>query len=237
MSERTRVRMIAAFLVVTVLVCAAVSVDSMQRDLLVRTQRALAGAGVAFYGVEMDGRDAVLSGFVPSREQADRIEAIVQTVPGVRAVRSDLVIERIVEPPTGPGAVTSSALALPSLRLQRLGDRVMLAGTLPDDGTAEALAAAATQRYGEDNVRDSMRRSGSTGSSPWIEAAATLLDLLDALEDNGRLTITGTSAHLFGQVRNRAQRDEIEQTARDLSSLRWRFDLLTSDGATGGGAP
>ncbi len=238
MSARTRLGLISALLVASLVVCVAMSVDSIQRQLLVRSQGALAGAGIAFYGVEIDGRDVMLRGFVESQEQADRIERLVGAIPGVRAVGNELVIERVMEPTLAVPEGATAGLRSPSLRLQRLGDRLVLSGTFPDDGSAARLIRAAQERYGAANVINSLRTSTATGRADWTDTGPALLEVLDAVDDNGRVAIRGSTAHLFGQVRSRELRGELEQAAQNIAAgLTWRFDLLTRDGATGGGAP
>ncbi len=233
MSERARFWLISGFLIFTVAICMGVRVDVIERDLLARTQEALGAAGIAFYGVGFEGRDAVLHGFVSSPEQADRIDAIVAAVEGVRTVGRSMAIERIPEPERSAPAV------LPVLRLQRLGDRLFLAGRFPDDGSHRALVAAAEERFGKANVSTDLRANAAVASSQWVDRAAALVEIMEKLEGNGRLSIQGDTALLFGQVRDRTDAVEVRALTDSIGPLRWSLDLTVLDAigtGTGGGA-
>jgi len=237
MRARARFRTLCGLLGLTLALSVFVAVDSIQRDLLVRSQHALAASGLAFYGLELQGRDVLLHGFVSSSNESRRIEQVIRTVPGVAHVRNELVVERVADATRAAGAHSGSVSPLPSLRWQGLGSHFVISGILPDDGSLDDLMRALLQRYGRGNVSSRAVASDAVGRAGWLDAIPRLLDLMSTLDGNARLVITGHSAHLFGQVEGRRQRHQVQRSALRIGGLQWRFDLVARDGSTGGDAP
>ena len=110
MRARARFRALCGLLGLTLALSVLVAVDSIQRDLLVRSQHALAASGLAFYGLELQGRDVLLHGFVSSSNESRRIEQVIRTVPGGAPVRNELWVERVPEGPPAAGGASHVAL-------------------------------------------------------------------------------------------------------------------------------
>jgi len=224
MTDRRRAKIVGAFLVASAIVCATVRVDGIRRDLTVRTQQALAAAGVAFYGIEIRGRDVRLHGFVRSRNEGEKISQIIAEVRGVRAVSSDLIVEHVAE------SQRASAVAPPMLRLQRLGARLFLAGQFPAGPYRGRLAAAAAQRFGPDSIMDNVRQRKALDSPAWLREVAVLIQIMARLHDRGRLVIEGSTALLVGQVGDPEAGAEIRRLASSVPGLRWRFEIVDGNG-------
>ncbi|WP_410618291.1 OmpA family protein [Amycolatopsis sp. cmx-8-4] len=82
------IRLIPIAVLVTALLAGVVTwaqAGSIQRDLITKSQDALAAAGLPAGTVSFDGRDATLSGFPP--DKALRALEVVQNVDGVRAAQ------------------------------------------------------------------------------------------------------------------------------------------------------
>jgi hypothetical protein len=232
MSERGRFVLIAGLLVAAVLISAAVAAQRVRMEVLSGAQLALSAAGIPFYGVDVDGRDVVLRGFVPSSELADRMVATVAAVPGVRSVRDETVVERISsrQRAVAPGAA-------PELRVQRLGSRVRVSGRLPSAAAATAWVDALSARVGSGRVESALREDPGVQPLDWLGETEALAALVADLQTGCVLTVRGNAASLSGPVRDAEQRDRIVETARAVPSLTWRFDLFALDGSVGGGAP
>ena len=64
---------------------------AIETDLLQRTRQALAEAGLPTHIVHFNGRDGVLTGTVAGEADAERLQAIVSSVYGVRHVENHLI--------------------------------------------------------------------------------------------------------------------------------------------------
>lgn len=230
---RKRFWLITALLVVALGVCATARIASIRQDLRGRAQEALAAAGVPFYGLDISGRDVVLHGIVASEERASEITSILAAVSGVRDVHDGLVVERIEI------RTAAAVMRPPSLRIQRLGERVFLAGRLPDEESADRLRAAAVRAFGGGNVTSELRVDSTVGAPPWVSTGEQVVELLGAVHGNGRLSIEGDTALLFGLVRSNSERQQLIDDASSIAALRWQYDLVAIDGAIGdaGSAP
>lgn len=229
MSERTRFRGITLMLIGALILSVVVTLAAMQRDILRRSQAALASAGVAYYGLELDGRDAVLSGFVPSRDQAERIIAIVGAVPGVRAVRDELIVERVLDSAPAPARLPTA-----ELRLQRLGSRLVISGRV-SDADAQNLMRTARQAFGSHLVRSDLRVDNELEPNDWLTDAGPLVGIMTAMSATGRLSVRGDQAILGGRVGSAVERRRIDELAASIPGLSWRFDLFNAGGSAASG--
>lgn len=232
MSERIRFTLISLILIVAVVVSAAVNVQRIRMEILSGAQLALSAAGIPFYGVEADGRDVVLRGFVSSADLGERMVAIVAAVPGVRTVRNQTVVERIV--PRGAAPVGGAPA---ELRVQRLGQRVRVSGRLPTAGAVTAWVESLAAVAGGRNVESALMEDARVQEHPWVAEARVLAQIVGELQSGAVLTLRGSTAVLSGPVDSAQQRDRIVERARSLPDLAWRFDLFALDGSVGGGAP
>lgn len=78
---------------------------AIETDLLQRTRQALAAAGLPADSIRFSGRDGILTGTVATEEEAQRLQSVVGSVYGVRAVNNRLI-------PAGTGAVATPAPVL-----------------------------------------------------------------------------------------------------------------------------
>lgn len=79
--------------VVTVLTLLSVLLQqpAIETDLLQRTRQALAEAGLPADMIRFSGRDGILTGAVASEAEAERLQAVVGSVDGVRVVKNRLI--------------------------------------------------------------------------------------------------------------------------------------------------
>jgi len=229
-SERGRFATLTLVLLVAVVISAVINVQRIEMQLLAAAQVALSSAGIPFYGVEVDGRDVSLRGFVPSAEFASRLVSTVSTVPGVRAVHDETVVERVASRryPVVAGLV-------PEMRIQRLGSRVRISGLLPAGGTAAAWVDALSSRFDPRVLESALQEDPRVVDAAWVREAEALTDLIAELGSGGVLAIRGGIASLSGIVAGGSQRDRIVERGRSIPALEWRFDLFSLDGSAGGG--
>lgn len=83
--------LILAVLLFLLALCVYRHLQSIPADISYRVRTAVEQAGYAPGPIRVDGRDVILTGTV-ARSTATRMSAIVKSVPGVRAVRTDLTI-------------------------------------------------------------------------------------------------------------------------------------------------
>lgn len=232
MRERSRFALIVVVLLVAVAVSTAVNVQRIRMEVLSGAQLALSAAGIPFYGVDVDGRDVVLRGFVATADLGERMVAIVAGVPGVRSVHNATVVERVAT-----RAPAAAAGMPPEVRVQRIGTRVRVSGRLPSAGAVSAWVESLREAVGAAAVESLLIEDASVGDREWIARPRALAEMVGAMESGGVLSLRGRTAVLSGPVAGATQRDRIVETARSLPDLTWRFDLFALDGTVAGGAP
>ena len=117
--------------IAVILVTLVWGIGNAEAKLQDATRAALQDGG---YGIAVDvsGRDATLYGTVSSETQAEEIVAMVDSIPGVRNVNSELVVIQPVEP----------APVAPQVSMRLVGDAVTLLGRVPDEETVTDLVVA-----------------------------------------------------------------------------------------------
>ena len=174
---------------VTTLVFAAVAVFArhgvVERDLAGQVAAALSADGDGWATVVVSARDVTIGGMAPSIESQQQAVALVAKIAGVRAVKngSDLL------PIVSPFVWTA----------RRQGTALMLAGSVPSEGSRAAVLAAARRAIPDAEITDAMQ--AARGAVPAFNAAAAFgLARLAALGDgsatlsDATLAVTGTAA-------------------------------------------
>lgn len=136
-------------------------------DHLTRAGReALARANYSWARVKVSGRDLTVSGIAPDTTHRERVVALLETVPGVRVIRDELLTSR--DAPARAAVPEREALVLEMEReVQALrpdlpyGFRIDLeagvatmSGSVPDATAKESLLGLASQRFGGDRIID-----------------------------------------------------------------------------------
>jgi outer membrane protein OmpA-like peptidoglycan-associated protein len=107
--------MIALLVVATLSTIAVIfKRPAIETDLLQRTRQALTEANLPVDKISFRGRDGILQGAVSSKEQAARLQDVVQQVYGVRDVDNQLELE----PPAKGAAETTFQTALEAAALE-----------------------------------------------------------------------------------------------------------------------
>jgi outer membrane protein OmpA-like peptidoglycan-associated protein/osmotically-inducible protein OsmY len=145
-------------------------------DLGTRSDAALSSADFAWAHVDVDGRDAVLSGTATTQAKIDDAIAHVASVRGVRGVESHVALAEYVSPFPFSASIKSGA--------------VTLSGAYPDESVHAALLATASGARDETKLYSGAPDSFATAAKFGLGALADLDDGEVKLADLS-LTVTG----------------------------------------------
>ncbi len=175
-------------------------------DLTERTNGALADAGLGeFASVEIDGRNAILTGKVGSQPDSDRAEEVVANTTGVRSVDNQLAI----------GEIAQAQRIQPSLSFASNENGVELSGTVSDQAYATKIENTAKETYGEDNVTGSITVDPNSTNPGWWPAVEQLTPDLQAL-DGGSFAVADGALVLTGTAPEEQAKADIEAKATEL---------------------
>ena len=195
---------------------------SVADDLQPRAEQALTAAGFDSVRVELDGREATISGGMP--EELSRAELVVEGVDGIRWV--DVVRGTAANP-----APLERDDTTPTLDLRRTPRGIALAGTVPDADAAVGIKVRAAEVFGVPVTGD-LVIDPAVGSSSWVTELSDVLGEVVAVKGL-RLTIDGSGTlELVGTIESEAGADRIRRivgsvvTELDLMS---RLDVVPGD--------
>jgi hypothetical protein len=230
--NRTRFYLIVALLGFALAITVMATVGEIRQDLLVRGQKAIAAAGIPYYDLRIDGRDAVLAGFVTEDTDVARLTAVVGQVNGIRTVRNEVTVERIA--PSAREGVSVRAGRPPELRAQHLGDVLIVTGSLPMDGSADELERALTAAFPCATLRMDVRQDDSVGARAWTGSLGRIVAALAELDEPSRLAAYGEVVQLSGQISEPAQRARLDDILMGLPTVEWRLTVINRSGSIGG---
>lgn len=157
---------------------------SIKQDLTERAKAALMASGSPWAGVDVNGRDAVLTGRAIQDNEPPRAEETVRQVWGVREVENRAILPPKIEP------FNWSA--------RRRGNRIRLAGYVPDRATRQAVLGLTKAAMPGLEVVDRMHTArGVPAPDTWLAGLSFALKQLsllrqgDARFDDLALTISG----------------------------------------------
>jgi OOP family OmpA-OmpF porin len=163
-----------ALWVVMVLVALVWGVDNAEATLRDAARRRIAADGHNI-AVDFSGRDARLIGTVESDAIAQEITGVIDALPGVRDVNSDLVVVP-TEIPEVLGA---------NLSVRVIGDTVSVSGLVPNEETEIDLTEAAEAEFGAGQVINSLVVDDDVASSPWLGRIQDVFAHLGGLRSGG----------------------------------------------------
>lgn len=163
--------------------------DRIQQDLAERAKAALVQGGSAWAGVDINGRDIVLTGRAVQDNEPPRAEDTVRKVWGVREVENRAILPPKIEP-----FIWSA---------RRRGNRVRLSGYVPDRATRQAVLGLTKAAMPGAEVVDRMNTArGVPSPDTWLSGLSFALKQLsmlkegDARFDDLALTISGEAEDL-----------------------------------------
>ena len=158
--------------------------ESIKQDLTERAKAALMASGSPWAGVDINGRDAVLTGRAIQDNEPPRAEETVRQVWGVREVENRAILPPKIEP------FNWSA--------RRRGNRIRLAGYVPDRATRQTVLGLTKAAMPSLEVVDRMNTArGVPSPDTWLAGLSFALKQLsllrqgDARFDDLALTISG----------------------------------------------
>jgi len=158
--------------------------ESIKQDLTERAKAALMESGSPWAGVDVNGRDVLLTGRAIQDSEPPRVEETVRRVWGVREVENRAILPPKIEP------FNWSA--------RRRGNRIRLAGYVPDRATRQAVLGLTKAAMPGLEVVDRMNTArGVPSPDTWLAGLSFALKQLsllrqgDARFDDLALTISG----------------------------------------------
>lgn len=140
--------------------------DDIEADLQRRSLETLKEANISTVKVDIDGRDAILSGMVSSLDIKDKSEKLISEVYGIRSVKNQIALEKDV-------SVTSSFF-----NLKFHPDFIDLVGLLPDSASRKKLIEQVKQAFKERNLKIDLDVDAEIEKPEKLEAVLTGLKLI-----------------------------------------------------------
>jgi OOP family OmpA-OmpF porin len=211
------------FIALTVF-CVTRHAPRIAERLAASTSTSLSEGGIDWADVHLEGRSATLTGVAPSLAERERAIRLVSSVGGIGGV-----VDRLdVLPPVF------------EFIAERRGDKVILTGNIPKDGSKAAVIGRAATLFGADAVVDRIQESGPAPDDSWVNMARRGIDLIVSL-DSGRVRLRNRDVSLSGvalsaQEQQRLSFELLEELPSGYTS---RLDIsvpapgvLTSEGCS-----
>ncbi len=211
-SKQTRIRLLVIAWLLLVGGAVAVGVSAAQNDLGLKTEDALASAGINA-AVEVSGRDVTVTG---SAADQDKVEALVGAISGVRVVNfvddsnagaaPDNTTTTTPAPPSTTQTTAASSTLPPisddtpgnvsRLEARLEGGQLTLRGTIPDAEAAARLGVVADLIYAP-LLDNQLEVDPEAEPASWVPQVANAIAVLPIVGTSG-LTINGEEATVFG---------------------------------------
>lgn len=182
-----------ALWVVMVLVALVWGVDNAEATLGDAARRRIAADGHNI-AVDFSGRDARLIGSVESDVIAQEITDVIDALPGVRDVNSDILV-----------VTETTATREPNLSVRVIGDTVSVSGFVPNEEAETDLIAGAAAQFGTGHVINSLVVVDDVALSPWLGRIQDVFAHLGELRSGG-FTANSQGVVVEGEVISEAAR-------------------------------
>jgi osmotically-inducible protein OsmY len=204
----------------------------IQADLWNRGRAALESKGYDPNILSMNGRDAVLTGTVPTEAIKADAEAVLRSINGIRqvALQNNLAVAS-----TPAVAETPDTAPLPDLIPQRdptlsvavAAGTVTLSG-LVAGGSKPQILEAATELYGEGNVIDNLEVADDVAEPNWLAGALGLLPQVKNEVQEGRLEATSEGITLSGTAASEQAKAGLGVAAQNATGLEVKNNLAVA---------
>ena len=203
----------------------------IERDVATRVNTTMAEQGLLFATAQVKGREVTVVGDAPDAEARDKALSAASHVFGVAKVADGMsvngVLVRVASETTAmpeeaiikvvdAKPVAESPAALPAqdyrLTIIKNGEQVNLTGMIPDEASRKVLVRLASDRYGADNVTDTMTVVAGAPEG-WRSAVGTVLFNLSGLE-KATATISNTEVMVDGEALDQAFADKAEDNMK-----------------------
>ncbi len=209
MGRLLKILIAVVLLVLLLLWCLRNHPPAIESSLTQTTNRVLTEKGRGWATSVLDGRDVILTGMAPTKQ--DRIAAakIVSDVKGVRVVDNQITVAPppAAEVAPAPAPEPEPVLSPFGLRASLSTDVLTLSGIVPNQLQRESIVGFATQQFPNARVVDELR-VGSHSPQSWREGLDVGLNQLARLTE-GVLQIDAARWTLSGLAQDAGVRDSI----------------------------
>jgi osmotically-inducible protein OsmY len=213
----------------------------IQADLWARGRAMLESKGYDPEILSMNGRDATLTGIVPTEDIKADAEAVIRSIAGVRqvAVQNNLAVSSVPAvtevPNTAPTPDLVSNLVspdqisprTPSLSVAVAAGTVTLSG-LVAGGSRPQIIEAATELYGEANVVDNLEVADDVDAPGWLVGALELLPQVKNEVQEGKLEATPEGITLSGTAATEQAKSGLAVAAQSATGLTVQNNLTVA---------
>jgi osmotically-inducible protein OsmY len=205
------------------LLCTFRDARTIQADLWAKGRAALEAKGYDPNMLLVSGRDAILTGTVPTEAMRTDAEAVIRGIRGMRqvAVQNNLAVAEVpavaevLDTAPTPDLVP---LRGPSLNMSVAAGTVTLSG-LVAGGSRPQIIEAATQLYGEGNVIDNLEVADDVEEPSWLAGALALLPQIKNEVQEGRLEVTPEGITLSGMAASEQAKAGLAAAAQSATGL------------------
>ncbi|NKB90011.1 MAG: hypothetical protein GKS06_17505 [Acidobacteria bacterium] len=233
---RRRFYGMCAFLALALGIAMVASARGIEQRLLLAGQAAIAQANIPYYDLEIDGRDAVVGGFIAEGTDVETLRRTLQRVNGIREVRLEGVVGRLADSDLRAQTLPEARATIEAeLRIYGAGCLIRMNGSVPDNGFVDELQAAFVDSELCGPVEASLRANDSVKSAAWTDDARTIVEIVTSMRGIYRLTAYGSTIRVFGASQSDSVLDRLDELSAKLSGV--DFQLVASRGDSSGGAP
>ncbi len=178
----------------------------IEADLAEQGKRRLNGAGFASTILQLNGRDATLSGTAASRDDREEVARIIGEIPGVRVVDNQMIV-------AGSSPLTFA--------LERSPTAITLRGAVPTTDSRDRLVSQATKLWGEEKtVVDELTIDPAVADPAWLAGLPAALRVFDLRTEDGDFDLAGEQLEVGGRVfAETAKRDLLARLEHHLPGL------------------
>lgn len=180
--------------------------DSIEQDLTQRANQALADSGLFKGNITFEGRDAFLSGSIPTNKAEDEIVNLVQNLNGVRVVDSELNVEPkkpLEEAKPALSENTQNKGLKDKFTLHRDNGKWVFSGNVHSSEIKESLLANTQEILGEDVV-DLLETDTAIDQPIWTDKFLKILDKFAYVHGGAELTLEEGILTIGGEVDSEA---------------------------------
>jgi osmotically-inducible protein OsmY len=203
----------------------------IQADLWAKGRAALEFKGYDPNILSMNGRDATLTGTVPTEAIKADAEAVIRSINGIRQVafQNNLAVGDVPAVAEADTAPTPNLVPLrgPSLNMSIAAGTVTLSG-LVAGGSRPQIIEAATELYGEGNVIDNLEVADDVEQPSWLAGALGLLPQVKNEVQEGTLTATSDGITLSGTAASEQAKAGLAAAASSATGLEVNNKLVVA---------
>jgi osmotically-inducible protein OsmY len=206
----------------------------IQADLWARGRTALEAKGYDPNILSMSGRDATLTGVVPTEDIKADAESVIRGIDGIRqvAVTNNLAVGDVPAPAL---AEVDNTAPTPDLVPQRepLLSVAVAAGTvtlsgLVGGGSKPQIIEAANELYGEANVVDNLEVADDVAEPNWLTGALGLLPQVKNEVQEGRLEASPEGITISGTALSEQAKSGLSVAAQNATGLEVQNNLVVA---------